>query len=115
MSVWLSDQSRYKGQTEEVKDALEEMMFSGDWLDEAFKDPDVDTKNWDSLANWFTENYIKTIEKINDKEIRQKLNDLFVVDDVQTKLDLANEIQEYFDKNGILIQSMKGAHKNLKL
>lgn len=103
MSTWLSDQSKYKGQTQEVKDALEEMMFSGDWLDEAFKDPDVDPNNWDSLSKWFTENYLEAIEKINDKEIKNKLNELFIVDDVQTKLDLANEIQEYFNKNGILI------------
>lgn len=103
MSTWLSDQGKYKGQTQEVKDALEEMMFSGDWLDEAFKDPDVDPDNWDSLAKWFTDNYLKAIEKINNKEISKKLNDLFVVDDVQTKLDLANEIQAYFDENGIKI------------
>ena len=103
MSIWLSDQSKYKGQSKEVKNALEEMMFSADWLDEAFKDPEVDHDNWDSLAKWFEENYLKAIDKINDKEIANKLNQLFAIDDAQLKIDLAKELQTYFDEKGIKI------------
>ena len=103
MGVWLADQKQYQGQTTEAQNALEEMMFGGDWLKDAFADQDVDSSSWDSLAKWFEDNYIKAIDSINDKEIKNKLNQLFSINDAQLKIDLAKELQAYFEEKDIKI------------
>lgn len=101
--TWLNDTAVYQGMSDELKLAMNNMVFNGDWLAEAFKDPAVDTKSFDSLAKWLEKNYFNTIGKVNNTEIQDKLIELFSMKDPQLKLELAQQLQDYFDKHNIKI------------
>lgn len=102
LSAWLSTELQFQKQDTEVQNALKEMLFNGNWISEAIKDPNVDG-SWDSLANWIERNYLYAIDSINDKEIKKKIISLGQIKNPQDKINVAQEIQDYFDKNKVNI------------
>lgn len=103
LNTWLSNEHQFKKQDVEIQTALKEMLFKGDWISEAFKDPNVDADNWDSIANWIERNYLYAIDKVNDNEIKKKIISLGTLDNPFEKINVAQELQDYFDKNEIPI------------
>jgi len=104
LNTWLNDTAVYQNiSNDTLKTALNELIFDGNWIEEAFKDPDVDEDSFDSIADWLEKNYLNVIGKVNNTEIQEKLIDLFSLDNPQEKLTLAQELQDYFNKNNIKI------------
>jgi len=102
LSTWLSTELQFQKQDTEVQTALKEMLFNGNWISEALQDPNVDG-SWDSLANWIERNYLYAIDKINDNKIKKKIISLGQIDNSIEKINIAQELQDYFDKNKIPI------------
>lgn len=102
LSTWLSTEPQFQKQDTEVQTVLKEMLFNGNWISEALEDSNVDG-SWDSLANWIERNYLYAIDKINDKEIKKKIISLGQINDPKEKINVAQYLQDYFDKNKIPI------------
>lgn len=102
LNTWLSTEPQFQKQDTEVQTALKEMLFNGNWISEALKDSNVDG-SWDSLANWIERNYLYAIDKINDKEIKKKIISLGQIENPQEKINVAQELQDYFEQHKIPI------------
>ena len=102
LNTWLSTEPQFQKQDTEVQTVLKEMLFNGNWISEALKDSNVDG-SWDSLANWIERNYLYAIDKINDKEIKKKIISLGQINNPKEKINVAQYLQDYFDKNKIPI------------
>ena len=102
--TWLSSDIDYTGiDSEGLKTAIQELLFNSNWMNDL---PDnIDSTKWSKeLEEWLKSNYLDAIKNIGDEEYKQKLADLFTLDlSVQDKLDLANELQAYFDEHNIKI------------
>lgn len=103
LNTWLTSQPQFVKQEENIQSALKDMLFNGNWISEAFKDKNVNANDWDSISNWIERNYLYAIEKVDDTSIKNKIISLGVVKDPQQKLNVAQDIQNYFDKHKIPI------------
>ena len=102
--TWLSFDGDYANiDNEGLKTAIQELLFNSNWINDL---PDnIDSTKWnDKLEEWLKTNYLDAINNIKDEEYKQKLADLFTLDlKPQDKVNLAQELQDYFDANNIKI------------
>lgn len=102
--TWLSQDTVYTGiDNDGLKTAIQQLLFNSNWIDDL---PDnIDSTKWnDKLEEWLKTNYLDAINNINDDEYKQKLANLFTMDlNPQQKIDLAQELQDYFNQNNIKV------------
>ena len=99
---WLSQDGNYTQMEEGLQTAIQQILYNSNWMSDL---PDtVDATDWDQVAEWLGKKYLGAINQIEDSGYKEKLADLFNPDlDIMDKLDLANEIQTYFNDNDIQI------------
>lgn len=102
--TWLSQDIDYAGiDNEGLKTAIQQLLFNSNWINDL---PDnIDASKWNKeLENWLKTNYLNAINNINDDEYKQKLANLFTMDlKPQQKINLAQELQDYFNQNNIKV------------
>lgn len=102
LNTWLSGEWAYVKMDSELQNALQEVLYNSDWINNL--PDDVDSEDWDQVSRWLEKNYLNAINNIEDEEIKDNLSKLFTVDlSAQDKLDLANKLQNYFNDNDIKI------------
>lgn len=102
INTWLEGNWVYQ-QDESIQSALKQVLFNKDWIGLA-KDSLGKDAEWDEISQWLEDNYIKAISNLEDTDIKQKFIDLFTMDlSPQETINLAQELQAYFDDNDILV------------
>lgn len=100
--TWLSSNWNYSQMSESLQSAVQQILYNSNWMD--MMPSTVDSSDWDQVSEWLEANYLNAINNINDDEYKQKLANLFTMDlDPQDKIDLANELQAYFDEHDIKV------------
>ena len=103
LNTWLTSEPQFQKQDSKMQSVLKEILFNGNWIEEALKDTSVNADSWDSISNWIERNYLYAIDKIDDTQIKNKLASLTTITNPQNKINIAQQIQEYFDNNEIPI------------
>ena len=102
--TWLSQDIDYTEiDSEGLKTAIQKLLFNSNWINDL---PDnIDSTKWSKeLEDWLKTNYLDAINNINDEEYKEKLANLFTMDlNPQQKIDLAQELQDYFNQNSIKV------------
>ena len=105
MNTWLQDTSYIDN--EDTRKMLQGVLFNVDWLELA-KEELGDDAEWDQIAEWIEDEYIRALSKINNQEYKQKLTDLFTSNlTPEKRVALAKEIQNYFNKEKIKVKACK--------
>lgn len=102
--AWLSSDIDYTGiDSEGLKTAIQQLLFNSNWINDLPKN--IDSTKWNKeLEEWLKTNYLDAINNIDDEEYKHKLANLFTMDlDPQQKINLAQELQDYFNQNGIKV------------
>lgn len=100
--AWLSSDWNYAQMGEGLQSAIQQILYNSNWIKDL---PDtVDSSEWNQVAAWLETNYLNAINSIDDAEYKQKLANLFTMDlKPQDKIDLADELQAYFNENEIKV------------
>ena len=103
MNTWLQGNWLYQQQDESVKTALQQLLFNNDWVKLAKESLGEDAE-WERIASWIEDEYIKALSEIDNAEYKQKLLDLFNTElTPEKKISLAKELQEYFETEEIQV------------
>lgn len=102
--TWLSTDKDYTDiDFDGLKTAIQEILFNSNWINDVPKN--IDSTKWNKrLQEWLKSNYLDAINNIDDDAYKQKLANLFTMDlDPQQKINLAQELQNYFNQNEIKV------------
>ena len=100
--TWLSSDWNYSQMGTGLQTAIQQMLFNTNWIKDL--PSSIDSSDWNQVSEWLSKNYLNAINNIDDEDIKQKLSNLFTIDlNPQEKVDLANELQAYFDTHNIKV------------
>ena len=100
--TWLSNDWNYSQMGTGLQTAIQQMLFNSNWIKDLPKN--IDSNDWNQVSEWLSNNYLNAINNIDDEKVKEKISNLFTMNlDPQEKLDLAQEVQNYFDQKSIKI------------
>ena len=103
ISQWLNNDINYLALNDDIRAGIQQLLMNTDWLDAA-KESGATTS--DEILEWLRTNYIDAFTQLqSDPELASAFTSLF--DNAITpekKIELAKELQEYFDQNEIPIK-----------
>lgn len=103
MNTWLQGNWLYQQQDESVQTALQQILFNKDWITLAKEELGEDAE-WEQIASWIEDEYIKALSEIDNEEYKQKLLDLFNTKlTPEKRISLAQELQDYFESEEIQV------------
>ena len=105
LNIWLSEEYSYLNQDSEMQTVIKELLHNSDWRSLLTEDNGFtgDENNWEDVSEWLSKTFIKSIGDL-DEESKANILDLFATDiDPKEKLQLAQELQDYFTENKIPI------------
>lgn len=103
MNTWLQGNWLYQQQDDTMQKAIQQVLFSKDWISLAEKELGDDA-TWDQIASWIETEYIEALSSINEDEYKQKLLDLFNTElTPEKRIALAQELQDYFEQEKIQV------------